>query len=219
MNNIKTFLTATAISIVLITLGDNKAVAQSENRVIIEQEESVTPANMIIGSYSVGYSTGNTADFAGDNSFRGFGFEYRHFINEKISAGVAIEYQRFYEDMGKQTFHYDGSDLYGSQYNWHNSMPILLTGHYYFNGTDKLFQPYAGIGVGAYRGESELMIGGVSFVADGWQFGFAPEIGTMINICDNATLSIAGRYNNTFETSDLDAQSYINLKFGVAVRF
>lgn len=175
--------------------------------------------HMIILNYSIGFPTGDTEDFISKTSFRSFGFEYRRIVNNKWSAGLSFDWQRYYESMGKQTFDYKQSTLYGSQFNYMNTIPIMVTGFYYFGGVDGDLITYVGTGVGTYYNELYFDIGSARFYSDSWQFGLAPQAGIIYNIGKDVGLSAGFRYNYGFETDKLDPQSYWTIRIGLAWLF
>ena len=49
---------------------------------------------------------------------------------------------------------------------------------------------------------------------DTWQFSLAPEVGVRFAGSTGVPGLLSVRYNNNFETSELDAQSYLTLNVG-----
>lgn len=175
--------------------------------------------HLIFATYNIGVATGNTSDFIDAPSFKGGSFEYRQMFTEKFSGGVSIAYQRFYEDKGKQLVHYNGHDIYGTQYNWQHSLPVMITGHYYPKGLNNKISPYVGFGVGASREVSEVNVGSVGFEESEWQLGLTPEVGAIVELSNRLRLTVAAQYKASFEVSDIESQSNLGFKFGFVTRF
>ena len=50
---------------------------------------------------------------------------------------------------------------------------------------------------------------------DTWQFSLAPEVGVRNGATTGVWGLVSARYNNNFESSELDSQSYLTLNVGV----
>ena len=64
-------------------------------------------------SYDIGLPIGETSNFIGNASFRGFGVEGRGFITDNLSYGGSFNWAVFYEETGPQT--------------WEGVLPTVLT--------------------------------------------------------------------------------------------
>jgi opacity protein-like surface antigen len=199
-----------------------EGVAQTTVKTVEQKQiepSAYTIEHIVVLNYNMGFTSGNTKDFIEKASFRGFGFEYRRVIKNIWSVGFSVDWQRFYESLGKQTVDFNESTLYGSQFNYINSVPLMVTGHYYFMGVDDDLITFVGSGIGTYYNELYTDIGSARFYSDSWQFGLAPEAGLIYNVGYEVGISAAVRYNYGFETSSLDAQSYWTIRVGIAWLF
>jgi len=151
------------------------------------------------------------ANYLNSASLAGANLDFRHFINNKFSLGVAWHWNTFEEYLSPRVFENpEGSraiftDAVPQVY----VMPMLLKAHYYFDG-GKNMKPYAGLGLGAQYARQQVFYN--IFVTDVHNWGFAarPEVGLMYKF-DNATgglhfnvgYNYATNQNETFRINNL----------------
>jgi opacity protein-like surface antigen len=166
--------------------------------------------------YAINFPLGNTADYIGETSFRGFSIDYRYFIQPNIAVGIGTGWYTFYEKQNYGTYsNNDGSlSISGVQYRYINSAPILFVGDYYFSPDEKM-SPFVGLGIGVTYNEVNTEMGQFYVDIDTWQFSLAPEAGVKIGTDAEVSGFVSVRYNNNFETSELDAMSYLTLNVGL----
>lgn len=166
--------------------------------------------------YAINFPLGNTADYIEEASFRGISLDYRYFIQPNIAVGVGTGWYTFYEKQDYGTYSSDDGALSvsGVQYRYINSAPILFVGDYYFSPEEKM-SPFVGLGIGVTYNEINTEMGQFYVDIDTWQFSLAPEVGIRIGGITGAWGFLSARYNNSFETSELDGQSYLTLNVGV----
>ena len=101
----------------------------------------------------------------------------------------------------------------GTQYNWLNVWPMLVTFDYFF-GTDGDTQPYLGLGIGTYWIEQRTQMGLFSDTYDTWNFGIAPEVGVLfpINLYSNFYVNV--KYNYGLN-GNADVENYSWMSFNV----
>ena len=92
-------------------------------------------------------------------------------------------------------------------------MPILAVGDYYFNPEEKL-SPFVGLGIGTFYNIATTDLGQYSFETRAWQFCLAPEAGVRAKF-ETVSGFLSLRYNNNFESSDLEGQSFLSLNIGL----
>jgi len=167
-------------------------------------------------SYDIGLPLGNTSDFIGAPSFRGFGVEARGFLTDNLSYGGSFSWAVFYEEKGPQVWEVDETGTaYGKQYRYINSFPLMATLHYYFGEWDET-RLYAGGGIGAQKIDERTDIGLYTTNNNNWRFGVAPEVGILIPINFNSSINLAAKYQYALKSGDNDAVSYLNFKIGFA---
>ena len=166
--------------------------------------------------YAINFPLGNTSDYIGTTSFRGISLDYRYHIQPHVAVGIGTGWYTFYEQQDYGTYtNDDGSmSVSGVQYRYLNSMPILFVGDYYFS-PDENFSPFVGLGLGVTYNEVNTEMGQFYVDTDVWQFSLAPEVGIRIGAMTGAWGTLSIRYNNNFETSDLDTQSYLTVNVGL----
>ena len=71
----------------------------------------------------------------------------------------------------------------------------MAIGRYWFTESNTLFRPYFGIGIGTSWTELKLDVGQFSSTESRWQFAFAPEIGTLIELNDQFAFNLGFRYS------------------------
>lgn len=178
---------------------------------------SVFGQGMFSVSYDIGLPLGNTAEFIGAPSFRGFGIEGRGFITDNLSYGGSFNWAVFYEEFGPQQWDSDDESrtAYGKQFRYINSFPIMGTMHYYFGEWDAK-RIYVGGGIGTQKIDQRTDVGLYTINKNKWRFGFAPEIGVLVPINFSSSLNLAVKYQYAVKAGDHEAISYMNFKIGFA---
>jgi opacity protein-like surface antigen len=166
-------------------------------------------------SYTINFPLGNTHDYIEKTSFRGFSLDYRYLISGNIALGIGTGWYTFYEKKEYDTYTSKDNALSisGQQYRYINSMPILAVGNYYFKPEEKL-SPFVGLGIGTFYNVVTTDLGQYSFETRAWQFCLAPEAGVRIKF-EVVSGFLSLRYNNNFESTDLDGQSFLSLNIGL----
>jgi opacity protein-like surface antigen len=174
------------------------------------------PQSTFTAQYAINFPLGNTADYIGATSFRGISLDYRYNIQPNIAIGIGTGWYTFYEQKDHGTYNNDDGSLAisGVQYRYINSAPILFVGDYYFSPDEK-FSPFVGLGIGITYNEVRTQMSQYYVNTDTWQFSLTPEVGVRIAGTTGVSGLLSLRYNNNFETSELDAQSYLTLNVGV----
>lgn len=179
-------------------------------------ETSAFAQGMFGISYDIGVPLGNTADFIGKSSFRGFGIEGRGFITDYLSYGGSFNWAVFYEEVGPDLFtSEDNATIYGKQFRYINSYPIMGTMHYYFGEWDET-RIYAGGGIGAQIINQRTDVGLYSVEDNRWTFALAPEIGVLIPVNYNSSINLAVKYQYGVKVNDSDSFSSLTFKIGIA---
>ena len=137
-------------------------------------------------AYGMSFAMGETADFSGDNSFRGFTIEGRGFLADNVSIGGMWSWEVFdevkrglppqpiYDDAGNHI-----GDQSGTPYTYLNTMPILFNGHYYLGDYGGV-RTYFGLGIGPMYVEQREDQGFFTTQTNSWRFAAQPEVGVFI---------------------------------------
>lgn len=166
-------------------------------------------------SYSMGFGTGDVADFISNASFRGANIEFRSMVQPNIGVGLTFGWNVFYEELSRDTYTVGPSSLTGKQYRYSNHFPMLLGANYYLSPGEK-FNPFVGLGIGTIYTRRNTDMNLYTMEQEAWNFALAPEVGFLYSLTDGAAVYVSGRYNSGFKAgNELDAaQSYFTLNVG-----
>ncbi len=170
--------------------------------------------------WNMGFSMGDTKDFIGQPSFRGFSIEGRGFVTQNIAIGGIGAYSVFYEDLGDVTVTSESgtTSIYGYKRRYLNTMPLMVTAHYYFSQGQ--IQPYIGAGLGTYYIESRDFMGIYYIQGKDWHFGFAPEVGVVMPFgSGNTGLNVNFKYNMAAKTKGEPSYSWLGVNVGISYLF
>ncbi|NQU32499.1 MAG: hypothetical protein HQ521_04630 [Bacteroidetes bacterium] len=168
--------------------------------------------------WNMGFPMGDTKDFIGQPTFRGFSIEGRGFVTESIAIGGIGAWNVFYENFGWSTTVEGTKKIYGYHRRYLNVMPLMVTAHYYFSqGT---IQPYIGAGVGTYFIESRDYMGIYYYQGKDWHFGIAPEVGVVMPFgSGNTGMNINFKYNMAAKTKNQPSYSWLGINIGISYLF
>jgi outer membrane protein W len=150
-------------------------------------------------NYSMGLTTQETNDFINEFSWRGFGLEYKKFLNMRLSLGFNTGWNIFTEKRTDPIILENGT-IRGTQIRFINSFPILVTAHLHFRKPRSGFRPFVGLGIGTYYILQRLEIGVIKLEEDNWHFGLTPELGILIPT-KSVFIIISAKYNYAFAAS------------------
>jgi len=163
-------------------------------------------------SYSMSLPLGETSNLISKYQWRGLAIEGKYFVADQVTLGWQSGWNTMYE--GESGTFTDGTRTRtGTQYNWLNIWPMLLTFDYFF-GTDGDTQPYLGAGVGTYWVEQRSQMGLFADTYSTWNFGIAPEVGVLIPINLYSNFYVNLKYNYGLNGS-ADVSNYSWLSFNV----
>lgn len=168
-------------------------------------------------NYSMGIPSQDLKSFIGEVSFRGIDMGYMSFVDSNISVGFSTGWNVFYERRAQDSFTYNNTTLTSNQYRYTNSVPLFVYGNYHLN-VGKIASYYAGIGAGTVYSDRTVDFGIYRYSVDTWAFALAPQIGMIYELNENTNLHIGARYNFSFDTSELDGQSFVGVNVGFAWR-
>ena len=169
------------------------------------------------GEFVINYNTsialGETNNFISKYSFRGFSMEGRWEVADEIYVGVSGAWTVFYESE-KGTFVNGTRTTSTTQYRYINAYPLLVSGYKYFTLSSKGLSFYTGLGIGPYYVETKKDYSIWTETYNGWQFGFAPEIGFAIPGPLDADILLSIKYNYAFKTSSVPEFSSLGINIG-----
>ncbi|MDZ7608583.1 MAG: outer membrane beta-barrel protein [Cyclobacteriaceae bacterium] len=166
--------------------------------------------------YSVGFGSGDLADYISAPSFRGALIEYRSAIKDNLLVGFDLGWNVFYERKDYDSYTSGTETLSGIQYRTQNELPMLLAAEYLFL-YDQPLKPYVGLGIGTMYTERNTEMGTWRIEENPWHFAIKPEIGILYEMSYSTSFKLAAKYYSGFKSGDLDAnQSYISISAGLA---
>jgi hypothetical protein len=167
-------------------------------------------------TYDISMPTGDTEDFAGNISFRGFGVEARWFRSKHTALGFTWHWNVFHKQTDG-TWEVENGHVTGHQFHRIYSSPVLLT--YYYQWGDAKYSKgtlwYAGLGAGAFWIEKRLEVGTGVHQATNWHMGVCPEVGMYYGLSFNAYLNVAVKYDYAFRSGEDTSQSYLCVCTGI----
>lgn len=178
----------------------------------------VFPNSYINVDWQVGVPLGTS--FADKASGWGMNIEGGYFVTPEITVGPFISFQTNLESIARQTLDLgDGSALTVNQKHAVFQLPFGATARYNWL-KDSIFQPYAGLKLGACWSEFSSYYYVVKQYNDTWGFYLSPEIGVSIFPRPDYRLGfhVALYYSYATNNGDLLVYSVNNLNnFGIRV--
>lgn len=160
------------------------------------------------------------SSFADKTSGWGMNFEGGYYITENIAVGPFISVQTNFQDIARQTLQLpNGSALTTAQKHALFQLPFGVTGRYEWM-PDSVFQPYAGLKLGASYAQMSSYYYIVKQYTDTWGFFMSPEIGVSIFPRPDYRLGfhVALYYNYATNKGDVLTYSISNINnFGIRV--
>ena len=160
------------------------------------------------------------AGFADKASGWGMNFEGGYFVTPAITVGPFISYQTNLQSISRQTLDLgNGSALTTNQKHALFQLPFGVTGRYNWL-TDSVFQPYAGLKLGANYAEMSSYYYIIKQYTDTWGFYLSPEIGVSIFPRPDYRLGfhVALYYSYSTNSGDVLTYSMDNINnFGIRV--
>ena len=171
--------------------------------------------NLVTVNWDINFPTSDLHNFLNneDISLAGISFDYRYMFSENTSVGFYFAWD-FFNGSDRGLTSLDNTDVSGLRLFYVNYLPFMLSGHYYL-GESGGTRAYFGGGLGAVRSLQRTEIGTLSIENNNWHFGLYPEIGILIPFSTEGAVSIGGKYNVAFETSDSITYSYFSINIGI----
>ncbi len=186
------------------------------------QASAQLPKSMIGLSWEVAFPSSN--DYLSKSSLRGGRLEYRTFINPNISVGLGLSWNSFDQYRPSQTYKtLSGNsavttDVVRQIY----TLPITVTGHYYFQMGNPHIRPYIGLGLGAQYAEQNSYFNVYGIERKNWGFVTRPELGALFRVGEEFSILLAGSYNistNKNEDFDISSLKQFGINLGGAFHF
>ena len=178
----------------------------------------VFPNTYINVDWQVGVPLG--ADFADKTSGWGMNFEGGYFVTPAITVGPFISYQTNIESIGRQTLQLgSGAAMTTAQKHTLFELPFGVVGRYNFL-KGSVFQPYAGLRIGADYAEMSSYYYTIQQYQDTWGVYLSPEIGVSIfpSPAQRFGFHVALFYSYASNNDDLLIYTMNNInRFGVRV--
>src|SRR6476620_3592503 len=146
-------------------------------------------------NYSVGIPTGDFKNVIGKASYRGWGVDIMHGVNDKLQLGMAVGFQDFYQKNDRQVYHTgDGQDISAVLTHSIQTIPVLARARYLLNDAGAI-QPYVGLGAGGNLVMFRELLGEFGETQTFFKFALKPEIGLQVPIHRGAGLQVGAAYN------------------------
>ncbi len=176
-------------------------------------------SGILIG-YNAAYPLGNTADYIELPAFRGIGAEWRQYLTEKISLGVKAAFQVFYQEIEEQLYTDNGSTLYGKQFRYINSVPIMAVAGYETDRNNEVksdgFDFYGKLGLGVYSFQMLTDMGLYRYQNEySWNLGLLPEVGIKYKLTPRVDAVLYVNYNFVFKNASVENQQYLSAGVGL----
>jgi hypothetical protein len=163
-------------------------------------------------NYTMAMPIGSTYDYVSDYSFRGISFEYRYRVMPQFSVGAVIGWNIF-DDKVKGTFSRETVTVTGTQLRWLDALTLGANMHYYL-AMFKRTLPFAGLELGAYYTSRYTDMGWWAKTEDGWHFGLAPEIGTLVH-AGSVSFSFSVKFKYLVKTSEVPEEMFFAFNLGI----
>lgn len=172
-------------------------------------------SGILIG-YNVAYPVSNTGEYIDLPSFRGVNVEWRQYITEHFSLGIKGAYQVFYQEIEDQAYTDNGSTIYGKQFRYINSFPIMAVAGYETDNDNGLLTYYGKIGIGVYSFQKLTDMGLYRYQNEySWNLGLLPEVGIKYKLTPRIEAVFYANYNQVFKNASVESQGYVSAGLGL----
>jgi len=147
-------------------------------------------------TYQVSIPLGDTKEYTGDVSWRGFGLDFRYKTSPSTSFGFILGWNVFHERTSESVDveRENPGTITGTQDRYLNSFPIMIN-YFFYLGERRSIRTFIGLSAGGYIMLQRFGIGIVSFQEDSWEWGVAPEVGITIPTSLDGGFLISAKYN------------------------
>lgn len=172
--------------------------------------------------YSVAIPLGDTRGYVSGTSWSGGVWESRWMDHPHTSIGALIGFNEF-SRRTSGTLTFPSGAITGDQYRHIITVPILVTGHWYFSGARDDPRWYAGGGVGAVYNDQQFQLGLQDKHRTNWGIAMVPEVGLAFSAWYDTGGILSLRYHLPSTSSDMFGDGhrrlqYISLSLGFGLR-
>ena len=171
-------------------------------------------------TYDVAFPIGETNDFIREKSWRGVGIGVSKFVmSPNLDIGVSWQWNTLQETT-RDPIEMGDLAVSGDQVRKIYISPILVTGNYHFSAVREQypFEPFVGLGAGAYYIEKSLDIGITSLEEKNWHFGIEPRAGVTVPVYNNIEAVLVASYHYILEAGNGTDHSFFDIGIGLAYR-
>ncbi len=176
--------------------------------------------------YQMSQPLGQLHDYIDSASFRGVTFDWRSKVAKDFSAGLRFNWNRFNQTFSNLTMATTtGGTLTAPVFRYADQFALEGIAHYYFGGSDSIFTPYLGVGIGGVWSSSFQQTADLGNSQSGFYFITSPEVGLMITLAKGTTtagLNLGVTYNFTtigFTTATKSVSNAQSLAETIALSF
>jgi hypothetical protein len=170
-------------------------------------------------NYAVGLPTGSLKQSVSNTSFRGGEASVMYGVSDRLSLGLLVGTQDFYQKYPRAVIHESGSDISAVITNSIQVMPIMARARMNFKGAGAV-QPFVSLAAGGNLIQYQKYYG--EFVDNKAKFGFAAQPALGIHIpfgkARTAGFNLSAGYNfMPFQYEDVDGLHHAVIKAGVSI--
>jgi hypothetical protein len=168
-------------------------------------------------TYDMSVPAGDLQEFSDEFSWRGIGLTFRKEVSKTMTAGLFFGWNVFHERT-TETIEIERGAVTGTQDRTLNAFPMMVNAHYYLGDRGDI-RPYIGLNAGGWIVLQRLEVGILAVEKDSFEWGIAPEIGTVIPISRDVTLLLNGKFNYAFTGEGLAGNDFNLSYYGINVGF
>jgi len=168
-------------------------------------------------TWDMGVTTGETADFLANESFRGFGVNIgRHLLESELYLGLSWHWNLFHENVS-ELISLPDYDVSGDQWRrvWFSPVLAEIGYAWVFQTGPLALHPFARLGIGGYRFRKKVEIGITRYDEEQWHIVVSPALGIQVPLYRRIRGVMDMRYHYLFEAGDETEQSYFSIGFGL----
>ncbi len=182
------------------------------------------PSSYYTFSWNTTFTIGDFNKWVGNASPAGFDLGGRYLLENGLTTGFNISWQRVSQSYGYQTAYFDdGSAITATNYRFTWMIPFqwVIAWHFF---PEKMVSPYVELGIGGDYMEHHLLVQEWDLYKTRWDFSLTPEIGAVMKFGYYAKWGALVAFNykwttNKFEYTILKSSSkdlqMVNLKVGL----
>jgi hypothetical protein len=157
--------------------------------------------------------------FVTRTSLDGFRFEYRKLIKHRMSVGLEVSWNSYYQYVPRETHQTANGAVTTDFYKYIYTLPLAMNIHYYLYRS-KYAVIYGGMALGASYSEQQLYYNTYASADYNWGFLARPEAGVIIRPSESSGFGflVATRYSySTNKQSNVEINGLQSLGFQVGI--